>query len=314
MLSFFPSKTLAIYTGKMFVIRTIAVLAMLVVILQSLDLLSQSGNIMAFPGNGQSQLWQYVSMRTPQLIATFLPFSVLLGTLITFVTLNQNSEVIMMKAGGLSAHQILAPLILASLLVAMISFAFNETVVAPSTNRLSQWQKVDYGPIPKESDVRTNVWVRDGNDLINAKIVTGRGDNVRLRDITIYDRSENGLRDILHGEEGRFTGQGWEITGVRQFNVAAGNQSAADKIIIGKELLPDQFTLSTVNADGLNFFELKSAIAELQKREGPPAALRQISITRFQDHYPRYLCLCWAQSLLLDWRVRGSCSCGPSLV
>ena len=53
----------------------------------------------------------------------------LLGTLITLATLNQNSEVIAMKAAGISAHQILAPLIVASLGVAAIAFAFNETVV-----------------------------------------------------------------------------------------------------------------------------------------------------------------------------------------
>ena len=34
----------------------------------------------------------------PQLIARFLPYSVLLGTIITLATLNQNSEVIAMKA------------------------------------------------------------------------------------------------------------------------------------------------------------------------------------------------------------------------
>jgi lipopolysaccharide export system permease protein len=48
----------------------------------------------------------------PQLIARFLPYSVLLATIITLVTLNQNSEVVAMKAAGLSAHQVLAPLLL----------------------------------------------------------------------------------------------------------------------------------------------------------------------------------------------------------
>jgi lipopolysaccharide export system permease protein len=61
-------------------------------------------------------------MRAPQIIARFLPFSVLLATLITFATLSQNSEVIAMKAAGLSAHQILAPMLAASLVVACVSF------------------------------------------------------------------------------------------------------------------------------------------------------------------------------------------------
>ena len=74
----------------------------------------------------------YVSLRVPVLISRFLPFSVLLGALIAFVGLNQNSEVVAMKASGLSAHQILAPMVVASLGVAVALFAFNELVVVKS--------------------------------------------------------------------------------------------------------------------------------------------------------------------------------------
>ena len=80
----------------------------------TLDLLGESGKILKVPGNGEAELWRYISLRVPVLISRFLPFSVLLGTLIAFVGLNQHSEVVAMKAAGLSAHQILAPMIVAS--------------------------------------------------------------------------------------------------------------------------------------------------------------------------------------------------------
>src|SRR3546814_2536274 len=78
---------------------------------------------------GQDDLWTYVGLRIPQIVARFLPFAVLLGTLITLVQLNQNSEVVIFKSGGISAHQILAPLMIASLGVALVSFVFNERVL-----------------------------------------------------------------------------------------------------------------------------------------------------------------------------------------
>src|SRR3546814_13432736 len=99
----------------MFIIRTFAVLTMLVLVLQTLDMLGESGNILAHPGNGQAELWTYIGLRLPQLISRFLPFAVLLGTLITLVQLNQNSEVVIFKSAGISAHQILAPLMLAKI-------------------------------------------------------------------------------------------------------------------------------------------------------------------------------------------------------
>ena len=147
-LELFPSRTVSLYMGKMFLIRTFAVLAMFVLVLQALDLLSESGHILAYAGNGQTEITRYLTLRIPEIIATFLPFSVLLGTIITLSTLNQNSEVIALKASGLSAHQILAPLLVASLGVAIISFSFNDRIVSRATATLNQWQKVDYGPMP----------------------------------------------------------------------------------------------------------------------------------------------------------------------
>ncbi|GAA0468417.1 LPS export ABC transporter permease LptG [Parasphingorhabdus litoris] len=272
-MNFFPSRTLAFYMAKMLMVRTLAVLAMLVLVLQALDLLGESGRIMAQEGNGQAELWTYVSLRAPQLVARFLPFAVLLGTIITAATLNQNSEVVSMKAGGLSAHQILAPLIIASMFVAIISFLFNEIVVAPATARLSAWEKVEYGPIPEASNVRTNIWVRDGNNLINAKTVTGRGNDVLLEDIVIYDRVNDGLRSLMQGDEARYDGSQWTMTGVTQFNVLTGTEEQKDSIILGESLRPDQFTLANVNAEGLSFLELRSAIAELKEAGRPTMGL-----------------------------------------
>ena len=117
-LDFFPSRQLALYMVRLFLTRSLAVLVALVLVLMTLDLLGESGKILAVPGNGDAELWRYVGLRIPLLVSRFLPFSVLLGTLIAFVGLNQHSEVVAMKAAGLSAHQILAPLIVASIGIA----------------------------------------------------------------------------------------------------------------------------------------------------------------------------------------------------
>ena len=72
----------------------------------------------------------------------------LLGALITFVTLNGNSEIIAMKASGVSAHQILAPLIVASIGVAALSFWFDDRIVARATASLDAWQDAHTAPCP----------------------------------------------------------------------------------------------------------------------------------------------------------------------
>src|SRR5215217_413240 len=95
-LHFFPSRHIAFYTVKLFLTRSLAVLVALVLVLMTLDLLGESGKILAIPGNSDADLWHYVALRLPILTSRFLPFSVLLGTLIPFTGLNQHSEVVAM--------------------------------------------------------------------------------------------------------------------------------------------------------------------------------------------------------------------------
>jgi lipopolysaccharide export system permease protein len=273
LLNFFPSRALALYVGRTFLWRCLAMLAMLVMVLQMLDLLSEAGNVLAYPGNGDAQLWRYVSLRAPIIISTFLPFSVLLGTLITLATLNANSEVISMKAGGLSAHQILAPLMLVSLGVAVISFAFNERVVVRSTATLAAWEKAHFGPIPSERGAKSNVWVRDGDDLVRAGTIAGSGANVTLSDVSIYDRHGDRLVTVIHAPSGRYAGKGWDLKGATAFDVAHGTSEALGNVHVGDAIRPDQFTLSSVDPEGLSFSQLREAIQTLRAAGRPVASL-----------------------------------------
>ncbi|HEX8526573.1 MAG TPA: LPS export ABC transporter permease LptG [Allosphingosinicella sp.] len=270
---FFPSKRIAFYMARLFLVRSFAVLAALVLILMTLDLLGESGKILAKPGNGDAELWRYVSLRVPMLIARFLPFSVLLGTLITLAALNQHSEIIAMKAAGISAHQIIAPLIVASVGVAAISFAFNERIVTRSAAALGAWEAVEYGPVPPQSRVSSNVWVRNGEDLIVARQVSGTGESMLLRGITIYRRASGTLENIVKAESGRRVPGGWRLSEAGDFVVDEGRTIRAPVYLYRSELEPDQFSLARVDPDEQDFGRLSQSIADLEVAGRPTAAL-----------------------------------------
>lgn len=273
MTGLFPSRTVAIYMARLFLVRTFGILAALVLVLQALDLLSESGNILAIPGNGDAEVWLYVSLRAPQIIARFLPFSVLLGTILTLITMNQNSEIIALKSSGMSAHQVLAPLLVASFGVALISFGFNERVVARATATLDQWQKVDYGTLPIDRGDRSNVWVRDGDDLIQVNQIRGRGDRTQLGGVTLYDRTGGNLVAVISAPRGTRVASGWRIGPAKRFDVAKGTLTDLGSVVVAKDVRPDQFTLAMVDADGLSFTALRSAIADLSDAGRPTKAL-----------------------------------------
>jgi lipopolysaccharide export system permease protein len=271
--NFFPSKRIALYMARMFVVRTLAVLAALVVVLMTLDLLGESGKILRVPGNGDAELWRYVSLRIPQLISRFLPFAVLLGTLITLATLNQNSEVVSMKAAGISAHQIIAPLVVASLGIAAVSFAFNERIVTRANDTLSSWEKVDYGPVPRDSGIRPNVWVRWGDDLILAREVRGQGAATELRGLSIYDRDYETLKSIVTAERAAWAGNGWRLEKAETFDVARGTAERSASMPFGEGLDPTQFTLASISADEQDFATLRESVRQLKKAGRPTAEL-----------------------------------------
>jgi lipopolysaccharide export system permease protein len=264
-LAFFPSRRLAFYMVKLFLTRTLAVLFALVLVLMTLDLLGEAGKILAIPGNGDSALWHYVALRIPVLVSRFLPFSILLGTLIAFVGLNQNSEVVAMKAAGLSAHQILAPLVLASIGLAALLFAFNESVVVKSSRIVTAWSNNDYKPIPPVSGVLSNVWVLKGDDLVRAGIVSGRGAGMRLDQVTIYDRTGGVLQRVINAPRATPTADGaWVLQKPQVYdaNMNVVRRSATMKALAG--VTPDQFTLAKVDPTELDYWTLKSRIGELE--------------------------------------------------
>ena len=271
---FFPSRTITLYLAKLFVTRSLAVLTLLVLVLQALDLLSETDKILAHPGNGQAQLLTYVSLRAPEIIQTFFPFAVLLGTLIAFMGLNQSSEVIAMKAAGLSAHQILAPFVAASLVVAGLSFLFNERIVARAAATLDRWEAVDFGVLPTGREGQTNVWVKQGDDLIHADVVMGRGTATVLTGVAIYDRTGGVLKSIVDADSGRFDGVGWALTNARRFDVAHNVRSPLGSVRFAESVRPDQFTLASVDPLGSSFGQLSTAIDDLEMAGRPTASLR----------------------------------------
>jgi lipopolysaccharide export system permease protein len=265
LLDFFPSRTMTMYIARMFAVRIVAVLLMLVLVLQMLNLLSESGHILAVKGNGQLELLRFVSLRAPQLISRFLPYSVLLATLITLVTLNQNSEVTSMKGAGMSAHQILAPLFLVAAVTSVVTFVFNERVTVRATAALKAWQDVEYGPVPPDTDIKTNVWMQDGPNILFARTITGRGAATHMRDVSWYRRDPTGMvTEIVHSPDAQYAHPGWRFMQPTSFDVQSTRiTSLGGTRIYGTGVNPAQVIVRKTDADGESLPRLTASIDEI---------------------------------------------------
>ncbi|MCJ7420812.1 LPS export ABC transporter permease LptG [Sphingomicrobium astaxanthinifaciens] len=273
-LDFMPSRRLALYMVKLMVSRSLAVLVALVLVLLMLDLLGESGKILAVEGNGEADLWRYAGLRLPMLVSRFLPFSVLLGCLIAFAGLNQHSEVISMKAAGLSAHQILAPLIIAAAGLGALLFAFNEAVVVDSARVINAWKDSDYEPIPPDTGVYTNVWLAQDGTLVHARQASGRGPDFQITDLTLYEREAGTVARIVEADRALPHGDRWMLEGVRRYDAGMNlvTETARETALPG--IGPAQFRLAKVDPEALDIVTLGRTIADLEAAQLSTTAAR----------------------------------------
>ena len=131
-----------------------------------------------------------------------------------------------MKAAGLSAHQILAPLFLVAAATSLLTLGFNERVVVRATAALKAWQDVGYGAMPPDSDIKTNVWMQDGPNILYARTVTGRGLATRMGDVSWSHRDPTGMvTEIVHAPNATYAAPGWRFDHPASFDVQSTRRS-----------------------------------------------------------------------------------------
>jgi lipopolysaccharide export system permease protein len=258
---------LFVYLARAYFWRYAMLLIGITVVLQSLDLLANSDDILAPHGAGIDSILKYTSLRIPQILSLLAPFIGLLASLITFATLNQHSEVTIMKAAGLSAFHIIAPLVFVSGFVAVGHFAMNETILVNANNELAYWQDNNYAlQLPERPENATNVWATDGDAYVGVRGVTKSG--TILDDVTIYHTNKDGaLTEMTTAKFAAYVNNAWTLFDVTDFTVADHSQQTSSIEAWNTTLPPDRFLALSVEPDKVSFLTLVSTVNEL-KEEG----------------------------------------------
>jgi lipopolysaccharide export system permease protein len=266
-MSVFPSATLSLYVSKMFLLRFLAFLLTLIMVLQSLDLLNEADAILAAPGNTEAALLTYVKLRLPQLAAQFAPFAVLLAALVTMFTLNANSEIVIMKSTGISAHQVLMPLFASTVLIAMGHFLFNETVLPKSNALLKAWQDQDYGAKPRiRSDLQRDITVQDGTYILHAADIGQVNGSVMLTNVAIYQLGLAHQIDSTITAESATLGEGkWRLRNAHQTDVATLRVTKIPEMSWPSTIPADRIVAQSVDPAKVSFFKLRHSLHDLEK-------------------------------------------------
>jgi lipopolysaccharide export system permease protein len=174
-------------------IALIAVLASILLI----DLVEQMRTVGTRSELSLLEALRLTLLKTPMLIEQTLPFVVLAGSMMAIVGLNRSSELVAMRAAGVSAWRFLAPAALAGIVLGL----FTITVLNPIGAHLFQSFETERSDALSDravGEANAGVWIRqgdpDGQVVIHADTVDASGSTLQGATFMFFGVRDNALR------------------------------------------------------------------------------------------------------------------------
>ena len=92
---------------------------------------------------------EYLINLTPSMLYQIVPLAVLIAVLVTFGVLNRNSEIIAMKATGISLYRLVVPIVAISAILALSLFLFDEFYLPQANQRQEALRSIIKGRPPQ---------------------------------------------------------------------------------------------------------------------------------------------------------------------
>ena len=187
--------------------RVLAALVVLVSILQVLDLLDVTTDILQRK-LGVAGVLYYATLRLPSLIAQVAPLAVLAGSLFAFTQLARENAVVALRSTGFSVYQLLAAMAPAALAIALLHMVSVQWLSPRADQALDAWWSRSTPPAEQTPPGPHSF--RIGSDIVTATIGDRAGR--KLTDVRIYRRDAQGrLTERLRAKTATFQGDGWRL-------------------------------------------------------------------------------------------------------
>ena len=127
--------------------------------------------------------------KTPQYVYYIVPLTVLLAALVTIGLLTKNSELVVMKACGISLYRVAMPMVFGAIIAGGILFMLEQTILGPSNRRAEAVRHELRGGSPQTFDVLLRRWVvGSSGDIYHFDYYDPRAQ--QLMGLTIYEFGE----------------------------------------------------------------------------------------------------------------------------
>lgn len=200
------TNVLARYLSRAYVARLLAVLLGLAGLLQLVELMERSDEILE-RGLGAVGVLTYATLRFPQLLAPVLPIASLAAAILTFSGLAGRGELEAMRASGVAVTRMVAWLLPAGLLVALAQFLVADQAAPLAERAFRQW----WGTLGEGQAL----WFRQGHLLVGVERL--QADGRLLFGVSLHERDGDGrLVAVTRAARAEAGPDGWRLDGVRR--------------------------------------------------------------------------------------------------
>ncbi len=236
-------------------------LLIVIYIFDTVELLRRAAKVEGLP---VSLILQMGFLKLPDTGQQIFPFAVLFSALFTFWQLTRRSELVVVRAAGLSVWQFMMPLVFAAMLVGVLQMAVINPIGAML---IGKFERLEAEQLAKDESLITlsgqGLWLRqknadEGTILLHAARV--EQPNWVLRDVMVlYLDNQDSFVRRLDAQDARLTTSSWVFSNVT-LNQSGQAPETIAQVTLGTTLSIDKIENSFADPKTVPFWKLPSYI------------------------------------------------------
>jgi lipopolysaccharide export system permease protein len=225
------------YLARLLIARTAAAWGVLIAVLQMIDLLERMGDLLQ--RGGVWALARYAVLMLPEMAQQTAGMAMLIGAVFTFMQLARSSEMVVMRATGISMYQIFKAALPVGLCVVIVHAVLADQLTPRSQEAFDRWW-TETAPDAGTPDAEAQ-WFRIGNDIVQLGGASVSGET--LQNLRIYQRDADKIlsRRLTAPTATAEPGGGWRLHDSVMVNIEGdrGVTTQANEMFWQSPLRPD---------------------------------------------------------------------------
>jgi lipopolysaccharide export system permease protein len=268
--------TLARYFSARFLAAMVAmflICCVLIFFVDFIEMLRRAGN---YSGDVPGILLAWMTLlRLPSFSELTLPFAVLIGTIAVFLMLSRSSELVVLRAAGISVWQFTLPAMIVAFLLGVLFVLLYNPLAAVARGEAERLYVAAFDrdeSVLQTSSKKSGAWLRedgvDGPSVVHALQVLNQG--LELRGVTVFQYApDQALIERIEAKRAVLKDGRWELENV--WVSAVGQEPAFyEHYLLSTYLTPTQVRDSLGTVFSISFWQLPNFI-QISERAGLPA-------------------------------------------